>query len=86
MTVKKYLSESDASLGNEVSYYCGTGWRAAIPFLIEYDEGIRTMSVYDGGWFQWQKDGENPVQLGAPGSEDYKEVKVKDLSTDKAKK
>ena len=86
VTVKKYLSESGASLGNEVSYYCGTGWRAAIPFLIEYDEGIRTMSVYDGGWFQWQKDGENPVQLGAPGSADYKEVKVKDLSTDKAKK
>ena len=86
VTVKKYLSESDASLGNEVSYYCGTGWRAAIPFLIEYDEGIRTMSVYDGGWFQWQMDPENPVQLGAPGSADYKEVKVKDLSTDKAKK
>ena len=86
VTVKKYLSESGASLGNEVSYYCGTGWRAAIPFLIEYDEGIRTMSVYDGGWFQWQMDPENPVQLGAPGSADYKEVKVKDLSTDKAKK
>ena len=44
------------------------------------------MSVYDGGWFQWQMDPENPVQLGAPGSADYKEVKVKDLSTDKAKK
>ena len=86
VTVKKYLAESGASLGNEVSYYCGTGWRAAIPFLIEYDEGIRTMSVYDGGWFQWQMDPENPVQLGAPGSADYKEVKVKDLSTDKAKK
>ena len=28
----------------------------------------------------------NPVQLGTPGSADYKEVKVKDLSTDKAKK
>lgn len=86
VTVKKYLAESGASLGNEVSYYCGTGWRAAIPFLIEYDEGIRTMSVYDGGWFQWQMAPENPVQLGAPGSADYKEVKVKDLSTDKAKK
>lgn len=86
VTVKKYLSESDASLGNEVSYYCGTGWRAAIPFLIEYENGIKNVSVYDGGWFQWQKDPENPVQLGAPGSADYKEVKVKDLSTDKAKK
>ena len=60
--------------------------RAAVPFLIEYENGIKNVSVYDGGWFQWQKDPENPVQLGAPGSADYKEVKVKDLSTDKAKK
>jgi len=84
--LNEYLKESGASTENETSYYCGTGWRAAIPFLIEYENGIKNVSVYDGGWFQWQKDGENPVQLGAPGSADYKEVKVKDLSTDKAKK
>jgi len=84
--VNEYLKESGASTENEISYYCGTGWRAAIPFLIEYENGIKNVSVYDGGWFQWQKDPENPVQLGAPGSADYKEVKVKDLSTDKAKK
>ena len=84
--LNEYLKESGASTDNEISYYCGTGWRAAIPFLIEYENGIKNVSVYDGGWFQWQKDPENPVQLGAPGSADYKEVKVKDLSTDKAKK
>ena len=84
--LNSYLKESDASTENETSYYCGTGWRAAIPFLIEYENGIKNVSVYDGGWFQWQMDGENPVQLGAPGSQEYKEVKVKDLSTDKAKK
>ena len=84
--LNEYLKESGDSTENEISYYCGTGWRAAIPFLIEYENGIKNVSVYDGGWFQWQKDGENPVQLGAPGSADYKEVKVKDLSTDKAKK
>lgn len=84
--LNEYLKESGASTDNEISYYCGTGWRAAIPFLIEYENGIKNVSVYDGGWFQWQKDPENPVQLGAPGSADYKEVKVKDLSTNKAKK
>ena len=84
--LNEYLKESGASTDNEISYYCGTGWRAAIPFLIEYENGIKNVSVYDGGWFQWQKDPENPVQLGAPGSADYKEVKVKDLSTDKSKK
>ena len=84
--VNEYLKESGASTDNEIAYYCGTGWRASIPFLIEYENGKKNVSLYDGGWFQWQKDGENPVQLGAPGSKDYKEVKVKDLSTDKAKK
>ena len=84
--VNEYLKESGASTKNDVSYYCGTGWRASIPFLIEYENGIKNVSLYDGGWYQWQMDGENPVQLGAPGSADYKEVKVKDLSTDKAKK
>ena len=84
--LNEYLGESKASTDNEVSFYCGTGWRAAIPFLIAYENGVKNASVYDGGWFQWQKDPENPVQLGEPGSADYKEVKVKDLSTDKAKK
>lgn len=84
--LNEYLKESGASTDNEISYYCGTGWRAAVPFLIEYENGIKNVSIYDGGWFQWQMDPENPVQLGAPGSADYKEVKVKDLSTDKAKK
>lgn len=81
-----YLSEYNASTKNELSFYCGTGWRAAIPFLIAYENGISNATIYDGGWFEWQMDGENPVQLGEPGSKEYKEVKVKDLSTDKAKK
>jgi len=31
--VNEYLKESGASTDNEVSYYCGTGWGASIPFL-----------------------------------------------------
>jgi len=39
---------------NETSFYCGTGWRASIPFLIAYQNGNTNVSVYDGGWLQWQ--------------------------------
>ena len=38
--VKSILAESDSSLDNELSFYCGTGWRATIPFLICYQNGV----------------------------------------------
>lgn len=86
-TFDKYLAESGASTkDNSLAVYCGTGWRASVPFLIAYENGLKNVYLYDGGWFQWQMDGENPVQLGELGSADYKEVKVSDLSKDKAKK
>lgn len=81
-----FLKESDASLKNELSFYCGTGWRAAMPFLIAYEEGYTNISMYDGGWFVWQKQDDLDVQVGDPNSADVKYVKVKDLSPDKAKK
>lgn len=81
-----YLKESDASMENELSFYCGTGWRAAIPFLMAYENGYTNITLFDGGWFQWQMDENLPVQLGDPKTDDVEYVKVKDLSTDKAKK
>ncbi len=64
--MKGYLEESGASLDNELSFYCGTGWRATIPFLICYENGMTNMTVYDGGWYQWQMDDSLPVQVGIP--------------------
>ena len=85
--LESYLGESGVSLEkNDVAFYCGTGWRASVPFLIAHENGYKNAYLYDGGWYVWQMDGENKVQLGEPGSSDYKEVLVKDLSTDKAKK
>lgn len=83
-TIEGYLAESGVELDEDTSWYCGTGWRAAIPFLICLQAGIAT-SVYDGGWFVWQKDPDNDVQLGDPQTGEVEYVKVADLSTDKAK-
>lgn len=79
-----YLKESGASLDNELAFYCGTGWRAAIPFLIMYENGYTNMELYDGGWYQWQMDDSNPVQVGDPASDDCVHTTVGELSTDKA--
>lgn len=79
-----YLEESGASLENELSFYCGTGWRATIPFLICYENGYTNMTLYDGGWFVWQMDDSNPVQVGDPASDDCVYTTVGELPTDKA--
>lgn len=84
--VESFLKESDASLDNEFSFYCGTGWRAAIPFLICYENGLTNISMYDGGWYQWQMDDTLPVQVGNPASADCVFTTVGELSTDKAPK
>lgn len=54
------------SKDNTISFYCGTGWRASVPFFICYENGWRNISLYDGGWFVWQMDKDLPVQVGDP--------------------
>lgn len=84
--VEGYLKESGASLDNELAFYCGTGWRATIPFLICYENGDTNVKLYDGGWYQWQMDDSLPVQVGDPASGSCEYTTVGKLSTDKAKK
>mgnify|MGYP003304984972 CR=1 FL=1 len=51
--LKQYIEEGGGSYDNALSFYCGTGWRATIPFLIAYQDGKEDISLYDGGWWQW---------------------------------
>ena len=88
--VKSILAESDSSLDNELSFYCGTGWRATIPFLICYQNGIKNISVFDSGWWawqvNWQKEPENwPIQKVSPkDAKTYGQLKFakKEVTTD----
>ncbi|MBD3402363.1 thiosulfate sulfurtransferase [candidate division GN15 bacterium] len=49
-----------------VAFYCGTGWRASEAFLNAYLMAWPRISVYDGGWFEWSNDLNNPVETGLP--------------------
>lgn len=84
--LKEIWQDCDFTLDNELSFYCGTGWRACPPFLRLYEAGYTTMTVYDGGWYEWQMYPENKVQVGDPASSDCKHVTVADLPTNKAAK
>ena len=85
-SLNKYLEESGASTKNDLAFYCGTGWRAAIPFLICYEKGLDNMYLFDDGWFVWQMDPKNKVQVGDPAGSDCKITTVSELPKGKAKK
>lgn len=63
-TTEQSQNDLDFKIDNQISFYCGTGWRASIPFLIMYENGYDNMSVYDGGWYEWQMNKDLPVQIG----------------------
>jgi thiosulfate/3-mercaptopyruvate sulfurtransferase len=50
----------------EISFYCGTGWRASEAFFYAHLMGWKRISVYDGGWHEWSADPTNPVESGEP--------------------
>lgn len=59
-------NEQGVTKDNEIAFYCGTGWRASIPWLMAYENGWKNVKLYDGGWFTWQMDPNNPVQAITP--------------------
>ncbi|MDO5017979.1 MAG: rhodanese-like domain-containing protein [Lagierella massiliensis] len=76
---------NNITLTNNMSFYCGTGWRAATPFLMMYERGY-DVTLFDGGWNEWQMNDELEAQIGDPNSAEFKYEKVGDLSDDKATK
>jgi thiosulfate/3-mercaptopyruvate sulfurtransferase len=47
------------------SFYCGTGWRGSEAFFNAWLMGWSRISVFDGGWFEWSKEG-NSYETGLP--------------------
>ena len=51
---------------DKLAFYCGTGWRATVPWFMTIMAGWKDTYIYDGGWNAWQMDSKYPVQKGAP--------------------
>ena len=49
-----------------LSFYCGTGWRAAEVLAYAHVMGLKKVSLYDGGWYEWSADPKNPIETGLP--------------------
>lgn len=50
----------------KIAFYCGTGWRGSEAFLNAWLMGWPNVSVYDGGWYEWSSDPQNPIATGIP--------------------
>lgn len=52
-----------------LAFYCGTGWRGSEAFYNAWLMGWPKVSVFDGGWFEWSNDPNNPYEVGVPEQE-----------------
>lgn len=50
-----------------LGFYCGTGWRGSEAWFNAWLMGWPKVSVFDGGWFEWSNDPNNPYETGIPG-------------------
>lgn len=66
LEMEKLWAEWDIKKENEISFYCGTGWRACVPWIDANVLGYEKVTVFDGGWYIWAMDKNNPVQVGDP--------------------
>jgi molybdopterin synthase sulfurtransferase len=64
------LTASLAEVGivpeKHIAFYCGTGWRASEAFFSAWLMGWPMVSIYDGGWFEWSSNADNPFETGLP--------------------
>jgi 3-mercaptopyruvate sulfurtransferase SseA len=49
-----------------IAFYCGTGWRASETWFYAMLQGWPRIAVYDGGWFEWSRNSDNPIEVGEP--------------------
>lgn len=76
-TELNYWKQKGITPDKEVVFYCGTGWRACVPFFIAKEQGFKDVKVYDGGWYDWnishkKHPSEYPVQKGQPGKANFR--------------
>lgn len=48
----------------EVSFFCGTGWRASETLIYAIAMGYKKASLFDDGWNIWSMNPDNPVVIG----------------------
>ncbi|GAB4311700.1 MAG: rhodanese-like domain-containing protein [Bacteroidales bacterium] len=64
--IEEIWRQSRITPDKHLAFYCGTGWRGSEAWFNAWLMGWPRVSVYDGGWFEWSNDPENPFETGIP--------------------
>ncbi len=64
--VEAIWKEINITPDKHLAYYCGTGWRGSEAFFNAWLMGWPRVSVFDGGWFEWSNNPDNPYETGIP--------------------
>jgi thiosulfate/3-mercaptopyruvate sulfurtransferase len=64
--VAEIWKQVDITPDKHLAFYCGTGWRGSEAWFNAWLMGWPRVSVFDGGWFEWSNDPENPYETGIP--------------------
>ena len=59
-----YWQALDIDPDDNVTFYCGTGWRASLAWFAASLMNYKNIAVYDGGWMEWSSDPSRPVEKG----------------------
>jgi thiosulfate/3-mercaptopyruvate sulfurtransferase len=59
-------NEAGITPEKRLAFYCGTGWRGSEAFLNAWLMGYPNVAVFDGGWFEWSNNPDNPYETGIP--------------------
>ncbi|MFH0725479.1 MAG: rhodanese-like domain-containing protein [Pseudomonadota bacterium] len=55
--------------GKNIAFYCGTGWRSSLGFIVGYMMGFANVANYDSGFYGWSynfNNPSNPIDTGIP--------------------
>lgn len=66
--IREIWRKSGITPDKHLAFYCGTGWRGSEAWFNAWLMGWPRISVYDGGWFEWSNDPDNPFETGIPES------------------
>ena len=61
-----YVEGMGITPDQRLSFFCGTGWRAAEVLTYADVMGLKNISLYDGGWYEWSANKNNPIEIGEP--------------------
>jgi molybdopterin synthase sulfurtransferase len=64
--IEKTWKDANITPDKHLAFYCGTGWRGSEAFYNAWLMGWPRVSVYDGGWYEWSNDSNNPFETGVP--------------------